>query len=298
MPIKYVLVPCDDSQPLSERVLDLPADVGEPSADVLKAALTPHFREGSVDPKAVAQQLGDLASTPGMDMSMLEQGTVETFPLTRPSEANGHAAVTLYLDECGVLKNKPRNERASRLAAECGHASPFHGDIFVAREQLLGPGRRHLADFTLADMSSSAKWMADAAVANYEHMVATKKMHAQMGSSFQHINLGDGEEGAGLPSGQTDAYSWTQTKSEVEIRVPLPSGAKARDCKVKFGGTSLSVAVAGAAAVLDSASLHDKVRPDECTWSVSGDGDERALIVTLEKASEGTWRELLAAQAR
>lgn len=291
--ITYVLIPCDDSQPVSERLLEVPGDANAHGGDALRAVLTPHFRGGSVDPKTVAQQLGDLASAPGMDLSMLEQGTVETFPLTRPSEANGGAAVTLHLDECGVLKNMPRNERATRLAAECGHNSPFHGDIFVSREQLTGAGRRQLADFRLADMSSSAKWMADAAAANFEHAVATKKMHAQMDGSFKHINLGEGDEGAELPGGKTEAYSWSQTKAELELRVPVPSAAKARDCKVKFGPRSLSVAVAGAPALLDAAPLHEKVRPDECTWSITGEGGERALVVTLEKASEGAWRELL-----
>lgn len=294
MRITYVLIPCDDSQPLSERLLELPDDADDHGGDPLKEVLRPHFRSGSVDPKTVAQQLGDLASAPGMDFSVLEQGTVETFPLTRPSEVNGGSAVTLYLDECGVLKNMPRNERATRLAAECGHQSPFHGDIFVGREQLSGPGRRRMTDFTLADMSSSAKWMADAAAANYEHAVATKKMHEQMNGTFKHINLGEGEDGASLPGGQTETYSWSQTKAEVELRVPVPSGAKSRDCKVRFAPGSLSVMVAGAPAVLEAVPLHAKVRPDECTWSIAGEGDGRALVVTLEKASEGTWSELLA----
>jgi hypothetical protein len=288
--IKYVLIPCDDSQPVAERALELPTD--ELGGDPLRSHLVPHFREGTVDPKAVKEQLGGLSQS--MDLSVLEQGTVETFPLTRASEANGYAAVTMYLDECGVLKGKPRNERASRLAAECGHASPLHGDIFVGREQMAGPGERHAMDFTTADMSSSARWMASAVQQNYEHMVATKKMHESMGS-FQHINLGEGEDGQGLPEGKAETYRWTQTKEELEVHVPIPAASKARDCKVKFAPGSLSITVAGVPPVLDSAPLHAKVRPDECTWSVVGEGDSRALVVTLEKAKEGVWSGLCAA---
>lgn len=286
--VKYVLVPCDDAQPLSELEIELADD--ERGGDPLRSHLVPHFCEGSVDPKAVKQQLGSLSQD--MDLSALEQGTVETFPLTRPSEANGQSAVTMYLDECGVLKNKPHNERASRLAAECGHASPLHGDIFVGREQL-GPAGRQMVDFTISDMDSSARWMASAAAANYEHMVATKKMHAQMEGSFKQINVGESEDGSGLPGGETDAYSWSQTKGELEVHIPIPAGCKAKDCKVKFTTGALSVAVVGAEPALANAPLHAKVRPDECSWSISGDGEARVLVVTLEKAVNATWHDLL-----
>jgi hypothetical protein len=287
-PVKYVLVPCDDAQPLSELELELADDAR--SGDPLRSHLISHFCEGSVDPKAVKEQLGSLSQD--MDLSALEQGTVETFPLTRPSEANGNAAVTMYLDECGVLKNKPRNERATRLAAECGHASPLHGDIFVGREQL-GTGGRQVVDFTITDMDSSARWMASAAAANYEHMVATKKMHAQMEGSFKQINVGENEDGSGLPGGETDAYSWSQTKSDLEVHFPIPAVCKAKDCKVKFTTSALSVAIAGAEPTLVGAALHAKVRPDECSWSISGEGESRVLVVTLEKAVEATWHDLM-----
>ncbi|KAJ1632049.1 HSP20-like chaperone [Pavlovales sp. CCMP2436] len=288
--VTYVLIPCDDSLPLEERTLALEEDAGR--GDPLKEALSPHFRQGKVDPTAVKQQLGGLSNN--MDMSMLEMGTVETFPLTRASEANEMSAVTFYLDECGVLKNQPRNERATRVAAECGHSSPLHGDIFVGREHM-SSGARQLSDFTVADMSSSAKWMAAAAQQNFEHAVATKKMHDSMNGTFQHINIGEDEGGTGLPGGTTEVFSWSQTKEELELRVPIPRGAKAKDCKVKFTSSTLSVAVAGSPAVLNAAPLHAKVRPDDCTWSIAGEGDERALMVTLEKVSVGGWPELLAA---
>jgi len=276
----YLLIPCDDSTPVRELTIDAEQDKGD--AD-LKSHLTTHFSEGTVDPKAVEKQLGGLSNA--MDLSVLEQGTVETFPLTRPSASNGMSSVNFYLDECGVLKNQPRNARASQLAVECGHNAPFHGDIFVARE-VTGASGRNLVDFRMEDMSSSAAWMKSAAQANYEHHLATKKMHDQMGDSFQHVNLSD--HGDNLTGGSFDNYSWTQSTEEVEVRVPIPATMKARDVDVVFNVRKLRAGLKGQAPLLDG-ELGGSVRPDECTWSIAGSGAERHLLISMEKQTEGRW---------
>jgi hypothetical protein len=49
-------------------------------------------------------------------------GKTETFALVHPSSTNGHRGVYLYVDEAGMLKDMPRNERAADLAARCGTA--------------------------------------------------------------------------------------------------------------------------------------------------------------------------------
>lgn len=290
MPVTFVRIPCDSSAPLEELTLEDPAGGKKAGEDLLRAHLVPKFKQGSVDPGAVKKQLGDYSAQ--LDMSMLEQGAVETFPLTRPTDVNRQVGVTLYLDECGVLKNLPRNERATALAEQAGHTTPFHGDIYVSREQH-GPDGRQLADFTLADMSSDAPWLLSAPAQNYEHAVATKKLHDSMGDGFQHIKLNEGMDGTDLTSGGGEGYTWTQTSEEVEVVIPVAAGVKAREVHVKYGVGSLLARVGGSDPVLD-AQLEGRIRPDESSWSISGDGDSRTLQITLEKQTPGPWKSLLA----
>ena len=316
--VKYVCIPCDGDAPLRELVLEIPPPKAGSAAaanahrrvDWLLAACKPHFSGGSVDPRQVErqykQQLSQYMDTSGvgagLDMSMFETGKVETFPLTRGREA----AVTLYLDEVGVLKNLPRNVRATSLAGHCGHANtPLHGDIYVGRTTTAADGARTHVDFTLADVDSGAAWCKDAARATFEAQQAQAAMHAQMGDQFQRINVGEdaagggtGEGGkGGVHGGHGDGYTWTQTREELEIAVPVPAGTRARDVKVTFGVKRCKVALKGlkdGAPVVDGA-LSAKVRPDECTWTLqdAADGDGRVLAVTLDKLSPRVWTRLL-----
>lgn len=72
--------------------------------------------------------------------SVTSAGSVETFPLVRPSSTNKFEGVYIYLDEVGMLKHVsssitfrlgrtnseneqlPSNSRASKLAAQCGYS--------------------------------------------------------------------------------------------------------------------------------------------------------------------------------
>jgi len=102
-------------------------------------------------------------------------GSVETFPLVRPSSTNGNEGVAIYLDEVGLLKRLPGNRRASSLAARCGFlpAPIFYGDVFVGRTRSSavgagagGPRRRSRhdnVDITREDVLDGARpWMARA----------------------------------------------------------------------------------------------------------------------------------------
>lgn len=114
-----------------------------------------------------------------------------------------------------------------------------------------------------------------------------------MGDGFQHIKLNEGMDGTDLTSGGGEGYTWTQTSEEVEVVIPVAAGVKAREVHVKYGVGSLLARVGGSDPVLD-AQLEGRIRPDESSWSISGDGDSRTLQITLEKQTPGPWKSLLA----
>jgi hypothetical protein len=52
--------------------------------------------------------------------------------------------------------------------------------------------------------------------------------------------------------GEGDGYTWSQTPEDVEVLVVLPTGAKGKDCKVKFGKRKLQIDVTnGLSLILD-----------------------------------------------
>eukprot|EP00048_Salpingoeca_helianthica_P024829 m.35727 g.35727 ORF g.35727 m.35727 type:complete len:470 (-) comp9611_c2_seq1:38-1447(-) len=88
--------------------------------------------------------------------------------------------------------------------------------------------------------------------------------------------------GADLPT-----YSWTQTLKDVEVRVPLPPGAKVKgkDCVVDISATKIKVGLKGQAALLQG-DLPKKVNTEECTWLLDGG---TVLVIHLEKVNELEW---------
>lgn len=82
-------------------------------------------------------------------------------------------------------------------------------------------------------------------------------------------------------SGTEQGCQWKQTDDEVEVTVPLSSGARSRDvsCKVLPGSIALSVK---GASVLQGTLLR-KVRHDDCDWGIEELGGERILKLTLVK---------------
>lgn len=91
-------------------------------------------------------------------------------------------------------------------------------------------------------------------------------------------------------------YAFDQDESDVVVAIAVPPSTRKADVMVVFGRTSVRVAVAGHAtqpAVLDG-TLEHPVDVDGCSWSLGGEGAQRALSVTFEKASGGLrWRQLL-----
>ena len=88
--------------------------------------------------------------------------------------------------------------------------------------------------------------------------------------------------GAGTDYGR---YNFSQVLSSLDVYIPVTPGLKSKDIEVKITPTSLRVGVRGLAPVLDG-KLHDKVKPDDCTWTLI---DNKLVHVYLEKHDGMKW---------
>ena len=106
----------------------------------------------------------------------------------------------------------------------------------------------------------------------------------------------DGEEGIAK---QERGYSWTQTREEVELIVPLSSTetltsreAKARGLKVKFFPKKITVDYEGKA--LLKIVLYSSVDVDGCAWTWdSSSGKGTNLVLNCEKTSGRSWPRIM-----
>lgn len=82
-------------------------------------------------------------------------------------------------------------------------------------------------------------------------------------------------------------HKWTQTLSELEVRVPLQAAGplKSKDVVVEIGKGHLVVGVKGTAPVLDD-DLEKVVKVEESMWTLE---DRRTVVVTMEKVDKMSW---------
>eukprot|EP00591_Stephanopyxis_turris_P010179 CAMPEP_0195514740 /NCGR_PEP_ID=MMETSP0794_2-20130614/6030_1 /TAXON_ID=515487 /ORGANISM="Stephanopyxis turris, Strain CCMP 815" /LENGTH=341 /DNA_ID=CAMNT_0040643035 /DNA_START=55 /DNA_END=1080 /DNA_ORIENTATION=- len=112
------------------------------------------------------------------------------------------------------------------------------------------------------------------------------------------------EEGKQIPVGNggcTTQYQWTQSLNEVSVVVGVPKGTRGKDLDVSIRPSSISVRLKKSKTkeedkeespppvVLMDGALHEKIRPDECTWTLEG----RALLITLDKIKTMWWDTVL-----
>ncbi|KAL3774701.1 hypothetical protein ACHAW5_003773 [Stephanodiscus triporus] len=316
--IKFVYIPHDDSRPVStltlpRRLADALGPTSGGGGDVIPIYVRSYFADGaSIDVNLFEEQarkqnhhslLGgtEQLRLDGIKSSSLDdvaaKGSVETFPLVRPSTTNHHVGEYVYLDEVGMLKNLPINKRASSLALRCGYNPPpnFYGDVFVGR--ISSVPHVHNVDITREDvLDANREWIVRAPGEN----IAWQKMvddvtgregmcqpdHAGTEGVAVHVNGGgDDEDGGGGCS-----YSWTQNEEEVEITVSLNrlgGGGKMEmamdksSIDVVFRPQKISVKRDGEL-ILDVQS-YSRLDVNGCTWTL----DEGGLVITCEKASEG-----------
>ncbi|KAK6105419.1 Nuclear movement protein [Brugia malayi] len=84
-----------------------------------------------------------------------------------------------------------------------------------------------------------------------------------------------------------EKYQWTQTLSEIEVRVPLKVGfpLKAKDVIVEFGKEKLKIGLKGHEPIING-SLRAAVKVESATWVLE---DRKTIVLTLEKMNGMEW---------
>ena len=295
--VKYVKIPCDSTHQLEQLFAVLAHDA---HGDVLPDVLAPRFAGGgSVDGHAAREQAVRQLGEKGLELSQsaienaTKLGNCETFALVRPSHTNGHRGFYLYLDEVGLLKKLPANERANQLAVACGFANvSFYGDMFIG-SVLQQPSPMHNTDFLVQDMDSSTDWLKRAVSENLEYNASMQALQDAMRDKGGMV--GGGSSGGGMPGGVGEGYTWSQTDDEIELTLIVPDGTKAKDLVVGFKPKSVTVALKDVGGTfVDVPNLYRKTRPDESTWTVDSgrDGTGTKVVVTIAKVDEQVWHSL------
>ncbi|KAL3822572.1 hypothetical protein ACHAXA_007683 [Cyclostephanos tholiformis] len=308
--IKFVYIPHDDNRPVS--TLTLPKRLVEalgPSGDVLPTYVRSYFADGkSIDvnlfEEHARRQHHTLLGGGGDGNIRLDEiksstlanatsgGSVETFPLVRPSSTNHHTGVYIYLDEVGLLKKLSNNKRASTLANRCGYHPPpnFYGDVFVGRACTVP--YLHNVDITEEDvLDTSNEWMVRA---SHENVAWQRTINEVTGREGQRQPDHPGTEGVAVHVNGTDdggEYSWLQNDDEIEITIPVKgrveedggrtTAGKKSSIKVAFQTRRISVKRDGETIL--GLNLYSRLDVDGCTWTLDGD----SLVITCEKASGG-----------
>ena len=110
--VSIVKIPCDSKEPMTEVMVPV-SDTSNVHGDQLLDILRIYFRSKSYESQEIVSELqkksptmfgntvGDQPVTVSQETlrNITEQGNVEAFSLTRPTEASGYCGVSLYLDE-------------------------------------------------------------------------------------------------------------------------------------------------------------------------------------------------------
>ena len=296
--ISYVWVPADDSQPMQERSVRVPANY---RGDYLVDYLQKEFASGAdkVDISLLQQQAQQtLAASPDTPSSVSEASlkqvaqtaSVETFTLVHPTPANQFTSIQIYLDEVGMLKRLPLNPRAAAYAERAGFvpAPQFYGNVFLGRVQKK-PALVNQSFRLGVDTAPDAPWLSRATTENLEYQTALNETTGRKNARQAAVPGSDGQAQV------ADGFSWTQTEEELEVVVSIPASINSKDLQVKFRPRDLAVTVAKEPKV--SVRLFAQVDVDGCTWTVdrsSGNSDSSGtLVITMEKSDAALWPRML-----
>ncbi|KAF6260615.1 hypothetical protein COO60DRAFT_1700224 [Scenedesmus sp. NREL 46B-D3] len=113
--------------------------------------------------EAFKAQMGDKAAGVNDNLLRMLSGTqmVEPIALLANSPETGFVGVYMYCDDQASLKQLPPNTRATAIAATAGMHIQVNGDVFLGRYMDNEEDFERM-DFTSADLSSAAPWVADA----------------------------------------------------------------------------------------------------------------------------------------
>jgi hypothetical protein len=292
--VKFVWVPQDTTKPMATVTMPTSMtastnpNIPECGGDYFPTFLKPYFADRkSIDASLLQDQAtkhfagGDLQQlaqgkiTAASMNSVAAQGSVETFCLVHPADTNQYVGVYIYLDELGLLKKLPINDRATAMAAACGYNPPplFYGDVFVGRVRTV-PTRTNIDFVAGIDTDRGSAWMRRAVSENVAWQQAANQVSGSMGASQPAHKGTDGNVA------QETNFSWTQEDDDIEITVPLVDANK-KLLKVIFKPKSVQVTYdkKEVATIL----LYSAIDVDGCTWTV----DKEKVIITVEKADPG-----------
>jgi hypothetical protein len=233
-------------------------------------------------------------------------GSVEVFALVRPAKTTRPIASSgtyFYLDEMGVLKDKPVNRRAIHLAKSCGIdvESPFLGDIFIGRV-CIDPTPMHNVSFSKSELDSGSPFITSASSENAQYQMAMSHSGYENAAKEATAKASGRAEGSGEGSSSSSEaplsagqYKWSQTPDDLEVTVSLPSGTAKKDLAIKLNAKSISVQLKSADKPLVDLNLFARVLPDESTWTLGESGGLPHVAIMVEKAEGVTWNRLEAA---
>nr|SVE89424.1 EOG090X0AH4 [Daphnia sinensis]SVE90044.1 EOG090X0AH4 [Daphnia sinensis]SVE90673.1 EOG090X0AH4 [Daphnia sinensis]SVE91923.1 EOG090X0AH4 [Daphnia sinensis] len=153
------------------------------------------------------------------------------------------------------------------------------------KREALEPKIKELTDEEAAEMmqqqkqKESSKTVAKAATKDVDTTKKDEEEEDPQDAGKLKPNAGNGCD---LPN-----YRWTQTLSDIEVRIPLPkAGLRSRDLTVDIQKNHLKVAVKNQLpAIIDDRLLHD-VKMEESTWLLE---DKQTVLITLEKVNKMEW---------
>ena len=272
---KYVFIPCDDSIPIEERMLDIPPGREmECLLDVLKK----HFLESGVQSmedktltkdeqnRKLKEQL-EKQSGQKIDDEMLKVAAsmqmVQPVALLPGGTKNNFIHVNMYVDDKGISKGLRLNKRASDFTQLVNMPNQVAGDAFVARIFDDEKSDFKRIDFSLDELRSDAKWVEEAIQLNTERrqnlgnaQETISKMGGNLNPESGMASFGDEADGGLVnmmenyqaPPTEADfketavegtqtsyPYTWMQDDEEVVLIANVPGDVEKNSIKLKFG---------------------------------------------------------------
>mmetsp|Transcript_6101 Transcript_6101/g.10167 ORF Transcript_6101/g.10167 Transcript_6101/m.10167 type:complete len:339 (+) Transcript_6101:69-1085(+) len=331
MSFKYLLIPSDGT----ENVVEIEASKsGGLEKDALRQNAETEFSGSGLDVKRQQEQvMADLVAK-GMDKSQVQQllnskmgskvaGAVEIITLSVPTAANNFSSVSLYCDGNSAFRTggSQPNIRATTIARACGHKDLLvMGSCFVGRAKDDERCEWERLDFPVDDVREDAPWILETAAANAGKDMSRYSTSGSL-SAMQNAQQSPSVAASQVPAailpptpppppsefGVDQLYIWTQSEEEIEVRMKIPTGMKAKQLSVNISGSGLKVGKkekTGAIIPLpeidqvffsteNGAILQGRVNVEDSTWSVADEKEGRLLTISLAKGDKKTWTALL-----
>nr|ADD38749.1 Nuclear migration protein nudC [Lepeophtheirus salmonis] len=124
--------------------------------------------------------------------------------------------------------------------------------------------------------------------------IEENKKRQKMEGETSGAPKGDGEEeeddptkmkpnegnGANMPK-----YKWTQTLTEVELRIPLYKACKSKDLNVELSKKKIKVGIKGEEPIIQG-DFPEDIKADDSAWLIE---DKKCVLVNIEKSNKMSW---------